>query len=161
MKKTILRFITTLLAITLCLSIPLSASAAEKDMATDIETVVTPDESTEEPVRPYGSLSGYGQQYTNGNISGSFEFNVTGSWSPWAGCTVKFDDFPAGSVINFRLVEVSSGRWMFGNSDRSFTVTSSDNEDNNIPLLNVSPGTYRLMWTIVGTERGTVRCYIY
>lgn len=155
-KKMILRFITAVLSLTLCLSMSLTVSATEDTTATT-KTSTTSDST----IQPRGSLSGYGHQYTNGNVSGQFDFTVEGSWSPWAGCTVKFEGFPDGTVVTYRLVEVSSGRWMFGNSDRAFTVKSSDNDDNNIALVNVSPGTYRLVWTIVGTETGTIRCYIY
>lgn len=157
-KKLISRLITAVLTLTLCLSMSLSVSAAEKAVPTAIEKNV----ASEGAIHPRGVLSGYGSQYTNGNLQGSFDFEVTGSGSPWAGCTVRFTGFPTGAILNYSLVEVSTGRVFFSHT---FTIKDSvqaDEGDHNIPLLNVSTGTYRLKWSNVDhTDNGTIHCHIY
>lgn len=153
-KKRISRFITALLTLTLCLSMSLSVSAAEKDTLTITEV----NTASEGQIQPRGSLSGYGSQYTSGNLNGSFSFSVTGSWSPWAGCTVKFDGFPNGTTIDYTLTNVDTGATIF---NRSFTTSSNDIDDNNIPMTNVSPGTYRLYWSLSNAKTGTIHCYVY
>lgn len=153
-KKRISRFIIALLTLTLYLSMSLSVNAAEKDTLaiTEVNT------SSEGQIQPRGSLSGYGSQYTSSKISGQFSFSVTGSWSPWAGCTVKFENFPNGTTIYYTLTNVNTGTSMFS---RSFTISSNDLDDNNIPLANVSPGTYCLSWSLSNSNAGTIRCYVY
>lgn len=153
-KKRISRFITALLVLTLCLSMPLSVSAAEKETLTSTKV----DTTSESQIQPRGSLSGYGSQYTSGNVSGQFNLSVTGSWSPWAGCTVKFEGFPNGTTIYYSLINVNTGSTVFS---RSFTTSSSDIDDNNIPMVNVSPGTYRLTWSLSTAKSGTIHCYVY
>lgn len=153
-KKIISRFITALLTLTLCLSMSLSVSAAEKDALTITEV----NTASEGQIQPRGSLSGYGSQYTSSSVSGEFNFSVTGSWSPWAGCTVKFEGFPNGTTIYYTLTNVDTGTSMFS---RSFTTSSNDIDDNNIPMTNVSPGTYRLNWRIPTADSGKIHCYVY
>lgn len=157
-KKRISRFITALLTLTLCLSMSLTVSAAEKEKTISTEIQL----ASEGTIQPRGSLSGYGSQYTNSNPQGSFEFEVNGSWSPWAGCTVRFTGFPVNSVLNYSLIEVDTGRVFFSHT---FTITSdaqADKGDHNIPMLNVSPGTYRLQWTNIGVyDNGTIHCHVY
>ena len=153
-KKRISRFITALLTLTLCLSMSLSVSAAEKGTLNYNEVNST----SENQIQPRGSLSGYGSQNTSGRASGQFSFSVTGSWSPWAGCTVKFDGFPNGTTFYYTLTNVDTGATIFS---RTFTTTSNDIDDNNIPMVNVSPGTYRLSWSLSTAKSGTIHCYVY
>lgn len=150
-KKMSSRFIVLMLVFTLCLSSTLTANATgSKSIETN--TVL------ENEVQPRGVLSGYGYQYTSGKKAGSFDFTVTGSWSAFAGCTVKFEDFPTGTTIKYTLTQVSNNQQKFS---RSFTINSSDNEDNNIAIFNVSTGTYRLTWELSNIQTGTIRCYVY
>lgn len=44
----------------------------------------------------------------------------------------------------------NADRWLNGN-----------NEDKNIPLFNVSPGTYRLYYQCYFGDSGTVHCWVY
>lgn len=153
-KKTISRFTATLLTLTLCLTMSLSVSAAEKETLNYNEVTSI----SEDQVQPRGSLSGYGSQATSGLIAGQFTFAVNGSWSPWAGCTVKFEGFPSGTGFSYVLTNVDTGTTMFS---RSFTTTNYDIDDNNIPMVNVAPGNYRLTWTIASPKSGTIHCYVY
>ena len=153
------RFFPFALCVALFCFMNLATYAAEPNIAQSTSILTTNDSDT---VQPRGSLSGYGSQYLNGNYGGSFEFEVTGSWSPWAGCTVRFTGVPNGSYFTYNLTEISSGRSMFG--DRGFTVTSGsqgDEGDHNIVLLNVSPGKYRLTWTSFDGVDGIIHCHIY
>lgn len=153
-KKTISRFTATLLTLTLCLTMSLSVSAAEKETLNYNEVTSI----SEDQVQPRGSLSGYGSQATSGRIAGQFNFAVNGSWSPWAGCTVKFEGFPSGTTFDYTLTNVDTGTTVF---TRTFTTTSNDIDDNNIPMVNVSPGTYRLYWSLSNVHSGTIHCYVY
>lgn len=150
-KKRISRFLVVFLTLSLYLSPTLAVNACESD---PIETNTI----SESIVQPRGVLSGYGHQYTSGRKAGSFDFAVTGSWSAFAGCTVKFEGFPNGTTIKYTLTYVGNNQQKFS---RSFTVNSSDNEDNNIAIYNVSTGTYRLTWELSNVQSGTIHCYIY
>lgn len=150
-EKRISRFLAVLLALSFYLSPTLAVNANESNNV-EIGTIL------ENEIQPRGVLSGYGQQYTSGRKSGSFDFNVTGSWSAFAGCTVKFDGFPSGTTIKYTLTQVSNNQQKFS---RSFTINSSDNEDNNIAIFNVATGTYRLTWELSNIQTGTIHCYVY
>lgn len=148
------RFITLGCAFALCLCMNTTTFAAEK--------FSTSEQLKIQEVQPRGSLSGYGHEWHSGGSNlDFFDFEVTGSWSPWAGCTVKTEGFPSSASIAYRLVrrEGNSEISMFpDNSDRWI---NGNGEDKNIPLLNVSPGTYRLYYQSYFGDAGTVHCYVY
>ena len=157
MKK--LSFVTRILAFVACLS--LLTTVAPVSHAAEPTIGDTHVISNEKDIQPRGSLSGYGSQYTNYQYGGSFTFQVNGSWSPWAGCTVRFTGFPDNTYVTYKLEDLTSGRQYF---DRGFTITSSsqgDEGDHNIAMANVSPGTYRLTWNVYSSVNGLIHCHVY
>lgn len=73
-----------------------------------------------------GSLSGYGHKYDS--RTGSFTFSVSGSWSPYAGCTIKTEGFSNSSKISVRVYDSN------GSSKTSQTLGANDAKENIINL---------------------------
>lgn len=111
-------------------------------------------------IQPRGVLSGYGQGSTNhsGNYfphEGEFWFDVTGSWSVFAGCTIKTDGFSNDDIVTVTVYDQD------GNEKCSKNLEGATDEKKNIPIFNVSPGRYHVtIWVLSGTP-GTVKCWIY
>ena len=120
------------------------------------EVVVVTDEAGEpeavdEPV-PYGSLSGYGQK-TDYN-SGSFTFNVNGSWSPYAGVTIKTSDFSSSTSLTIGVYD-SNGACK---TTQSWT---GNFEKANIAIFNVPTGTYTVRYSMGYPSSGTIQVWVY
>ena len=99
-----------------------------------------------------GSLSGYGHKYDSN--TGSFTFSVSGSWSPYAGCTIKTEGFSSSSRIVVSVYDSS------GSSKTSQTLGANDAKEN-IAIFNVSPGTYTVKYSIANPSSGTIHVWIY
>ncbi len=101
-----------------------------------------------------GSLSGYRSMDVIGSGEGSFIVDVSGSWSPWAGCTLKTSGFS-----NNATVEVSV---CYGDDVKFTKVLGPNSEVKNIAMLNVSPGGYTIKLHVENnsnTGNLTVRIY--
>lgn len=134
--------------------------AAEVSNCTDIS-------DANDGIVPYGSLSGYVSQNIPINISKEqnvyIPIEVSGSWSPWAGCTLKTSGFPENTQLQLRVC------YHVGPNDGSQDVEKigwksfgPSTEYTNIPMINVEPGNYRIYIEVIGnTGSGTVECWIY
>ena len=104
-----------------------------------------------------GTLSGYG----SGSISGSnthdgeFWVDVTGTWSSFAGCTIKTSGFSENDSVIVTVYDQS------GNQKCSRQLEGSSSEKKNIPIFNVSPGRYHVTIWVSSRQAGIVQCWIY
>lgn len=78
------------------------------------------------------------------NIQGSgiasFIVDVNGSWSPWAGCTLKASGFSSNTTIDVQVCYV--------NDVKCSKRLGPNSEVKNIAMLNVSPGGYTIKFTV-------------
>lgn len=101
---------------------------------------------------PYGSLSGYGQRTVS--ATGSFTMQVNGSWSPWAGCTIRTEGFDSQTVNEVHVYDES------GNEKAKATL-NGNMEIANLAMLNVSPGKYKVSYGMSMPSTGTIIVQIY
>lgn len=121
-------------------------------LAAEVNVPDVPAQQQEEGIVPYGSLSGYGQKYDTG--TGSFTMTVNGSWSPFAGCTIRTEGFNSSTINEIRVYDES------GNEKASATLTGNM-DVRNLTMLNVSPGTYTVRYGMVNVSGGTIIVQIY
>lgn len=163
------RMFTLMLALALVLSLSTSAFAAEVDAdesfyanapATEESLSEASTEDATSSVQPRGVLSGYGcgTTFHSGDYyphEGEFWFDVTGSWSGFAGCTIKTEGFADNDWV---LVKVYDEQ---GNEKVSKELVGASDEIKNILVLNVTPGRWHVtLWTRTGMN-GRVHCWIY
>ena len=148
MKK-FLRFTSIILALIVCLSFSTTSFAMSADYTE--EMALTSDES----VMPIGSLSGYSNfHFEKGDTStGPFPIQVTGSWSPWAGCTIKteFDDYANITVYLTRPDGSKIGD----------TFTFSKSQEHAFTIFNVPTGEYKVCYSIDTNSSGNITVWIY
>ncbi len=136
-----------------------SVTIAETEVQPDVSSVVT---SNEDVIQPRGSLSGYGHRWIgsttgspNGVTDGSYTFTVNGSWSPWAGLTVKAEGFSSDAIIVVHVLK--DGNFVCDGID----LYGSNQEKANIALWNVSPGEYTVNYSVKSSVAGTIHTWIY
>ena len=121
-------------------------------LAAEVNVPDTPAQQQEEGIVPYGSLSGYGQRTTS--ATGSFKMQVNGSWSPWAGCTIRTEGFKSATVNEVHVYDES------GNEKAKATLTGNM-EVANLAMVNVSPGKYTVSYAMSMPSDGTIIVQIY
>lgn len=144
MKK---RFFSVILAVLmLCLQMQITAFATE----------YTPEPLGDSGIQPYGSLSGYAQHYHSATApqTGSFSITVNGSWSPYAGWTLK-TDFDSCSYFKVYLTRPD------GTKIGSELYPNATDEIKNQVLLNVPTGTYIVHYQVQTSCTGTIQVWIY
>lgn len=130
---------------------PATAFAAEVPEGSVQQQVEVHEAVVDVPV-PYGSLSGYGQNTMS--TSGSFKMTVNGSWSPFAGCTIRTEGFNSATRNEVVVCDES------GNEKAKATLTGNM-EVANLAMLNVSPGKYTVYTTMKLPSNGTLIVQIY
>lgn len=150
MKK---RFLSLLLAaLMVCMSLSINA------FAEDYSATYGENNSSSSSIVPYGVLSGYAQYNYSGSglKKGSFPITVTGSWSPYAGWTVK-TNLPGCSNISVYLTRPDGTK--IGNT----LYPGAIDEIANQTLVNVPTGTYMVYYEITSSSNctGTIQVYIY
>lgn len=146
------------IAIVTCFAIQVTAFAAETTVADiSVSSNDTVDEANSEGTF-YGSLSGYASHTHHASDSryGSFTIQVSGSWSPWAGLTVK-TSFPDGNCTFGTLHLTRPDGTQIGDTLRP----SANGEIKNVALYNVPAGTYTVHYSVESTCDGTIEVYIY
>ena len=93
--KKVLRFLALVFAMSFALSNDIVTLAYESSNNIEVDTV--------QPQAVYGSLSGYGYKYDDND--GSFSFAVNGSWSPYAGCTIKTEGFSNATSVTVKVYD--------------------------------------------------------
>ena len=108
-------------------------------------------------VSMYGVLSGYAQhtQYSTDSTSVTFNIDVTGSWSAYAGWTVK-TNFNGDVKINRVYLTRPNGS-QIGSTLYPNTV----DEITNKLLTNVPVGTYTVHYDLDRPTTGTIQVWIY
>lgn len=148
----------TFIAIVTCFAIQVTAFAAEPTVAnTSVCSNDTVDEANSEGAF-YGSLSGYASYtyiYGISKANGSFPIDVNGSWSPWAGWTLK-TDLPEGSWFTYVYLTRPDGT-KIGDT----LYPSAKDEIKNQALFNVPPGTYTVNYGLNCVGEGTITVWIY
>lgn len=149
MKKRLLSFLLT--ALMVCMSLSINA------FAEDYSATYGENNSSSSPIVPYGVLSGYAQHNhsTNSSPIGSFTINVTGSWSPYAGWTLK-TDFSSNSKFEYVYLTRPDGT-QIGNT----LYPNSTDELSNKVLTNVPTGTYTVHYKLSSNGSGTMQVWIY
>ena len=106
-------------------------------------------------VEPRGSLSGYGHRYVNSwENAGNFTVNVSGSGSPWAGCTFKTEGFSSSDGVTLTLLKPDGGQ-----AHAPITVNGSGEVQ--FAFLFAGTGNYTVKYGHHGGTAGTIHCYIY
>lgn len=142
-KKTMLsRILALVSSLTLIFSCNAISYAAESNVG--IES------NSEKSVN--GSLSGYGYKYDT--TDGSFTISVEGSWSPFAGCTIKTEGFSSSSQITVGVYD-SEG------SCKTTKTLGANDEKANIAIFNVPVGTYTIRYSILNPSGGSIQVWIY
>lgn len=109
---------------------------------------------TEQGPQVRGSLSGYKSMNVSGSGTGSFVVDVSGSWSPWAGCTLKTSGFSSNATIEISV--------KYGNDVKFTKILGPNTEAKNIAMLNVSPGGYTVEVKIQNNSNtGNIQVWIY
>lgn len=139
MLSRILALVSSLALIFLCNVI---SYASESNVGTEV--------NSEKSVN--GSLSGYGYKYDN--TDGSFTISVDGSWSPFAGCTIKTEGFSSSSQITVSVYD-SEG------SCKTTKTLGANDEKANIAIFNVPVGTYTIRYSILNPSGGSIQVWIY
>lgn len=155
-------FIGMCMAFVLTFTSAVPAFAAEASGVSEVSnsTVVTfvdledINATNNEPV-PYGSLSGYKSVETPAlSFKGSFVVDVNGSWSPWAGCTLKTEGFSDNATIEISVC--------YGDDVKFTKILGPNSEATNIAMLNVSPGGYTVNCTVKdNSNAGRITIWIY
>lgn len=145
MKK---RFFSVILAVLmLCLQMQITAFATE----------YAPEPLGDSEIQPYGSLSGYAQHYHSANSpqSGSFSITVNGSWSPYAGWTLK-TNFDSNAEFEYVYLTRPDGTQI-----GSTLYPNATGEIKNKLLTNVPTGTYTVHYKLSSNGNGTIQVWIY
>lgn len=104
--------------LTLCIMCGISTAAFAEEIkqdtnrSTSVEMYSTEENSTDDvlSIQPRGVLSGYGNGTTNHTDTyyphdGEFWFDVEGSWSPYAGCTIKTEGFANDDAVIVKVYD--------------------------------------------------------
>ncbi len=146
------RFFSVIFALILCFSCSVSAFAATEEISATNSISLDSEE-----IMPCGSLSGYAQfsfKYGTSTTIGSFPIQVNGSWSPWAGWTVK-TEFSGAANITVSLTRPD------GTKIGDTFILSGNQEVANKTLLNVPAGQYTVHYTIDSASSGSITVWIY
>mgnify|MGYP001096319974 CR=1 FL=1 len=108
-------------------------------------------QQVEAPVT-YGSLSGYGQKDTSATCS--FKMSVNGSWSPWAGCTLRTEGFDSATINEIKVSDASG-------KVKAQATLEGNMEVANLAMLNVSPGEYKVTTIMSNPSSGRIIVHVY
>lgn len=169
MKKLKL-LVTTLLATTLLMS-SITVSAAELDAPKYSsnrivsETPITVDgkemvevehmtESGTDSVLLPRSIYGYAADYTDYD-AGSFTVNAPGSATSTGHATIKSSDFSSSSVLIYVTIYRPDGTRAVTNAKLT------GNQEKVVSFTNAQPGNYKVVYSVDGTVKGWIHCWIY
>lgn len=109
---------------------------------------------TNDGLQTRGSLSGYRSISVSGSGTGSFVVDVNGSYSPWAGCTLKTSGFSSEATIDISVC--------YGNDVKCSKTLGPNTEVKNIAMLNVSAGGYTIKINVHNnSNKGNITVWIY
>lgn len=159
-RKCIKSFVGISMVIALTITSVIPAFAAETTEASSNVQILSGDlqvvDITNNNIETKGSLSGYRSMNIQGSGSASFIVDVNGSWSPWAGCTLKTSGFSSNTTIDVQVC--------YGNDVKCSKRLGPNSEVKNIAMLNVSPGGYTIKFTVNGNasnNTGNLTVWIY
>lgn len=111
-------------------------------------------DASENDAVPYGSLSGYRSVNVKGSGTAEFVVDVNGSWSPWAGCTLKTSGFSSEATIEISVC--------YGSDVKCTRTLGPNSEVKNIAMLNVDPGGYTIKLNIKNNSNtGNITVWVY
>lgn len=162
-KKTLVSLCMAL-ALMVTAAVPAFAAEATPDVATEpaVSTAkltvshedMVLEDVAEKDAQTRGTLSGYGSTTAPKSGSGSFTVNVNGSWSAWAGCTLKTSGFSSNATIKITV--------KYGDSEKCSKILGPENEVTNIPIWGVTAGGYTIEYEVQNsTTNGTIQVWIY
>lgn len=99
------------------------------------------------------NVYGYAAKYTD-SISSSFQINAPGTANSKGGATVKTSDFPDSALVYVELLR-PDGSVAFTNK------ALKGNQEIYLSFYNSKPGIYTLKYTVIGTEKGWLHCWVY
>lgn len=160
MKKLVQRIFVVALSLVMCIPTALTCFAAEPSTGQ-----VTSDVSitSSESVQPRGVLSGYaGFNYVEGVTPyiGEFTIEVTGSWSAFAGLTVKTSGFDPALSNGEETALVILSR-PDGSVIHEGVYLGPNDEVKNKALFNVPTGTYTVTYMLSTVSNGRIDVWIY
>lgn len=154
MKK---HLFSTFIAIITCFAVQLTAFAAESTANEMPYTEYEVSTESDSEIVLYGSLSGYASHthHSGDALECSFPIQVSGSWSPFAGWTVK-TNFSDSCRISYVYLTRPDGTKI------GDTLYPGPNDElANKALFNVPTGTYTVHYGLSTSCDGTIQVYIY
>ena len=135
-----------------------ASEAPKASIASDTIEVTSGDlqmvDVTDDGPQARGSLSGYRSINVSGSGTGSFVVDVSGSWSPWAGCTLKTSGFSSNATIEISVC--------YGDDVKCTKILGPNSEVKNIAMLNVDAGGYTVKVNIKNkSNTGNIQVWIY
>lgn len=98
--------------------------------------------------------SGYAAGYTNSS-AGSFTVATSGSYTATSSISLKSWDFGSSSIIIYISLQRPDGSYAITNYKLTGNVYAQD-----ISFLNAPAGTYTVHYTVLGTYKGWIACWI-
>ncbi len=147
----------TFIAIFTCFAVQLTAFAAEStDEISNMNYEISSE--TDSAIVPYGSLSGYASHahHSGDALECSFPIQVSGSWSPFAGWTVKTNFSNNSCRISYVYLTRPDGT-KIGDT----LYPNANDELKNKALYNVPTGTYTVHYALSTRCDGNIQVYIY
>lgn len=109
---------------------------------------------TDDGPQTKGSLSGYRSINVSGSGTGSFVVDVNGSYSPWAGCTLKTSGFSSNATIDISVC--------YGDDVKCTKTLGPNSEVKNIAMWNISAGGYTIKINVHNNSNtGNIQVWIY
>lgn len=144
------------LALVVTSVIPAFAAEVSQPSTSSPQIVEVSAKAANEVATPRGSLSGYKSVNVSGNVDGYFVVDVSGSGSPWAGCTLKTSGFSDNATIQMRVVDGH------GNEKVGWRSFGPNTEAKNIPMAFVEAGGYKVYVKVANNSNtGNITCWIY
>lgn len=153
------KFLAAFLSLVLAMAMNLSVFAAEPASVPEPETVtVESSESISKIAIPASvsaarSIYGYAADYTDAS-TGSFTVNAPGSATSSGGITLKSTDFPSGTQI-YVSVKRPDG------TNAKTDISLVGNTEVVKTFSNAQAGTYTVYYTVYGSGKGWLHCWIY
>ncbi len=155
------------LALIMTIMIFLGIFGGQSILAIDIQAVGQP--QVVSSVRPYGSLSGYGQHWYNSGepTTGTFDVEVTGMAWTNAQITLSLANFSSDVYVHI-IVYRPDKTIAYNTADTTGLYLTMENSSqwHNIPFVMAPTGTYTVWYSIgsfngVTPSSGRINCWIY
>ena len=150
----------------MCLALVIAITAVMPAFATEVSTITEDVKITsgdlqivavsdvDDAKETRGVLSGYRSITVSGSGTGSFMVDVNGSYSLWAGCTLKTSGFTTDAKVRITV--------LYDDDVKLTKILGPNTEITDIVMWNVSAGGYTVEYQIEGNSNvGQIQVWIY